>query len=457
MLYVEKLQISRWRTFGDPVSFDFQYPKQGQSGPNLNIFVGRNNAGKSTAVQAFKMIVGDENIIISKSDRRTENGIHLEFILSDGQKITIEQSSSGAAHKRTGPRIEKLKIIDARRPWLPSATSLNRLEAAQFWQLSSGTRSNFDDRNDWTYQNAFALFGQIASDKTKKSRFDAALKEIFPFVNDWKLESDMGKHFIEYKSDADVWHSIALTGEGLTNAFMLIASLYDLTETDIVVVDEPELSLHPQAQRRLFNFLIKKSAHAQIIVSTHSPHFVTWDSLGAGIKIFRINPGANAKSGSISEATANELRNIAVTDFKNKRIFDALSRELFFSDKVVFVEGYEDVHLIEKFATENDVTNLEMFGYGAGGADNIEKWLQACKELGINAAAIYDKNKTSAAERARRRFPEFLIEVFPTDDIRDKPSRSFKTQDVKGMFSSSGDIKPEFQTYLLDLLKKLAA
>ncbi len=458
MAYVKKLQIAHWRTFGEPVSFDFQFPEEGRPGPNLNIIVGRNNAGKSTVVQAFKTIAGGEaTVIVPKSDRRTEDGISLDFTLSDNKNITITQSTSGAAHKRNGDRLERLRIVDARRPWQTSTTSLNSLEPTQFWQISSGQKSNFDERNDWTYQNSFSIFWKIASDKEKKKEFDAALKEVFPFINDWKLESDLGRYFIEYKSDADIWHSIAFTGEGLINSFVLMASLFQTAEGDTIVIDEPELSLHPQAQRRLFNYLIKQSARAQIIVSTHSPHFITWDSLGAGIKIFRINPGANAKPGVISQSTADSLRKIAISDFKNRRTFDSLSRELFFSDKIIFVEGYEDVRLIEKFASDHNVNNLELFGYGAGGADNIEKWLQACRELGIAAAVIYDKNKMVAANSARKRYPEFLIEVFPTDDIRDKKQRTFDITGVDGMFSSAGIIKPEYEAYLLSLLQKLSS
>lgn len=127
----------------------------------------------------------------------------------------------------------------------------------------------------------------------------------------------------------------------------------------------------------------------------------------------------------------------------------------FFSDKVVFVEGAEDVHLIEKFASDHNLFGLELFGYGAGGAENIEKWLQACRELGVNAGAIYDKNKEAVAEKTRKRFPEFSVHVFPTDDIRDKPAKTFSSHEVEGMFSASGEIKPEYEMYLLDLLNSL--
>jgi energy-coupling factor transporter ATP-binding protein EcfA2 len=457
MPYISNLNISQWRTFGRDACFDFECP-DGKPGPHLNLIVGRNNAGKSTVVQAFKLLAqSDDDITISKSDRRTEDSVRIDFKLDNGADISIGNSIGGSVHKRTGGRLERLKIIDARRPWQTSAGHLNRIDSANFWQISSGSRQTFDERNDWTYQNAFSLFSRIASDVDKKRAFDSTLREVFPFVNDWRLENDLGKHFIEYKSDASVWHSIALTGEGLINAFMLLGSLFDTSDTDVVVIDEPELSLHPQAQRRLFRLLLRKSTETQIIVATHSPHFITWESLGSGVRVFRINPGANAHPGHISKETGDALRAIAIRDFKNRRMFDALSRELFFSDSIIFVEGPEDVHLLEQFAAEKGMMDVELFGYGAGGADNIEKWLQACKELGIMAGAIYDKNKQEAADKARSKFPEFPIEVLPTDDIRDKRSQTVSYVATEGMFTRSGTIKPEFEGKLSELLKRVVS
>lgn len=127
---------------------------------------------------------------------------------------------------------------------------------------------------------------------------------------------------------------------------MLVAALYNPGSDDVVVVDEPELSLHPQAQRRLLNYMLGKSAATQIIVATHPPYLISWEAIERGMRVYRVTPGADAKCGTLSETTRSELAAIAVKDFKNRRLFDALSREMFFSDKVIFVEGFEDVALL---------------------------------------------------------------------------------------------------------------
>lgn len=47
------------------------------------------------------------------------------------------------------------------------------------------------------------------------------------------------------------------------------------SENSIVFIDEPELSLHPDWQRRLFGILLKQQPSNQFIVATHSPFIYT--------------------------------------------------------------------------------------------------------------------------------------------------------------------------------------
>lgn len=63
-------------------------------------------------------------------------------------------------------------------------------------------------------------------------------------------------------------------GAGEDATLDLISKLQTLPETSLLIIDEVEASLHPRAQRRLVNFLIKLSRlrRVQVILSTHSPY-----------------------------------------------------------------------------------------------------------------------------------------------------------------------------------------
>lgn len=63
-------------------------------------------------------------------------------------------------------------------------------------------------------------------------------------------------------------------GAGEDTSLDLMRALQEVPKNSLLLIDEVEASLHPRAQRRLINFLIKLSRlrKVQIVVSTHSPY-----------------------------------------------------------------------------------------------------------------------------------------------------------------------------------------
>ena len=55
-----------------------------------------------------------------------------------------------------------------------------------------------------------------------------------------------------------------------------------------VVIDEPELSVHPALQKRLMALFLEYSKTHQIIVCTHSPYFVNWEAIVNGANLIRV-------------------------------------------------------------------------------------------------------------------------------------------------------------------------
>ena len=57
-------------------------------------------------------------------------------------------------------------------------------------------------------------------------------------------------------------------------SLLLLETLAALSKDDIIIIiDEPELHLHPSLQEKFIQYLRKISPEKQIIVSTHSPYF----------------------------------------------------------------------------------------------------------------------------------------------------------------------------------------
>jgi predicted ATPase len=71
-------------------------------------------------------------------------------------------------------------------------------------------------------------------------------------------------------------YSEAFAGSGEFSIVMLVVKILEAQERSLILLDEPEVSLHPGAQERLVTFLldqIKKKKH-QIVISTHSPMMI---------------------------------------------------------------------------------------------------------------------------------------------------------------------------------------
>jgi len=86
-------------------------------------------------------------------------------------------------------------------------------------------------------------------------------------------------------------YSEAFAGSGEFAVVMLIKRILDAEPHSLVLLDEPETSLHPGAQRKLMDFLVAqtKAKKLQIVLSTHSPEIVR-DLPPDAIKVLQSRP-----------------------------------------------------------------------------------------------------------------------------------------------------------------------
>ncbi|MEV0150354.1 MULTISPECIES: AAA family ATPase [unclassified Nonomuraea] len=82
-------------------------------------------------------------------------------------------------------------------------------------------------------------------------------------------------------------YSEAFAGSGEFAVAMLVNHVTEAPERSLVLLDEPEVSLHPGAQRKLMDFLCQqaKARFHQVVISTHSPEIVR-DLPARAIKVF---------------------------------------------------------------------------------------------------------------------------------------------------------------------------
>jgi len=142
------------------------------------------------------------------------------------------------------------------------------------------------------------------------------------------------------------------------NCIRTIYTLHTAQSASTVLIDEPELSLHPELQKNLYQLLLDFAATKQIIVVTHSPHFMDWAILSNTGTLHRV--GLNRDGFAEAKRCSREaLRNVSgsTQGITSGKYYDAVSRELFFSDVALPVEGPDDVNYISNFLEKIYETN----------------------------------------------------------------------------------------------------
>lgn len=155
---------------------------------------------------------------------------------------------------------------------------------------------------------------------------------------------------------------LARFGHGLQRSYLL-ALLQELAVTDvagaptlILACEEPELYQHPPQARHLADVLKRLSSdNTQIIVSTHNPLFVS----GAGFEDVRmIRKASSSMASTVTYMSYMDVSN-TISDVLDRRpetpegalakINQALQpglNEMFFTRRLILVEGLEDVAYI---------------------------------------------------------------------------------------------------------------
>ena len=224
-------------------------------------------------------------------------------------------------------------------------------------------------------------------------------------------------------------------------------------------MDEPELSLHPALQRRMANLLIEYAASRQIVVSTHSPYFVPLEALSNGATVVRVFTDATGSQVSQLTPQAAQALDGLLADLNNPHTLGLDAREVFFlEDRVILVEGQEDVLLYPRMAKQLDMAfKGSFFGWGAGGADKMIAIASLLRDLGFQrVVGIVDGNRADVLQRLKAEFPQYQFTSIPTADIRSKPTVPEKPA-VVGLLSSDGILKGEFRDAARTLVETVNA
>lgn len=376
--YIDFIQFPFYRNLEPNQKINFDFP--------LTVFVGQNGCGKSSCLHA----------LYGAPDRYTPYKFWFDTKVDPVQYYNDKQKRHSFWYSfKVGK--ETKQVIKAR---------IKRNNDPNYWETSRPlvwagmkTKKNKNERDKPIKKNVvyldfrselsafdkFFYFGSVRNRKSKnKQEFlrkkSSSLNKIFngdtKSINSYtrrlnedaerisKIELEWISYILgrTYRSGISVKHSLfqnegysvlfstefakyseAFAGSGEMAVVRLVREVVNADKESLILLDEPEVSLHPGAQDRLRIFLlnqIKLKKH-QIVITTHSPILIS-ELPKESIKVFYQNP-SNGKF-MVKENVLPELaffhlefsfddkKNILVEDFLAKEILDAVLDE---SDKAL--------------------------------------------------------------------------------------------------------------------------
>ena len=188
-----------------------------------------------------------------------------------------------------------------------------------------------------------------------------------------------------YRLDRDECH-------GIKELFVLLTHLYD-NQHDYLIIDEPELNLHPQYQG-FFMQEVRKVTRRQdagskakfVFLITHSPFILdlrTSADVGSIIS-FDLEY-------SVPRQVVRENPEVPSALVATGRL-NAHHKQLFFSDGPVFVEGRHDALMVEALMEARGVSSVAAGSsiIDCGGVEEVTHYLKLCQALGKQAHFVYD-------------------------------------------------------------------
>ncbi|NQU66245.1 MAG: DUF3696 domain-containing protein, partial [SAR324 cluster bacterium] len=134
-------------------------------------------------------------------------------------------------------------------------------------------------------------------------------------------------------SDDTSYHRPIHVGFGLTQVFPIIVAALSASKDDILLIENPEVHLHPAGQAQMGQFLAEVAdAGIQVIVETHSDHVL--NGIRRSVKAEKLNPDQIAihffrpRSEGIAQVISPQLDKTGNVDSWPDGFFDQFDKDM---------------------------------------------------------------------------------------------------------------------------------
>jgi UDP-2,3-diacylglucosamine pyrophosphatase LpxH len=387
---------------------------------HVNVLTGSNNAGKSTVIGALRALaialrsarsrsperlqlgeervegyrisqkvlpISIENVLTDYADGRSK----ISFRLSNGNRLTLHFDAeegcvlvaeakekvirTAASFKEHFPLditvVPVLGAVEHKEPLVEEETVNSALATS---------RASRHFRNYW-YRRADAF-----------PEFSALVASTWPGMTVYVPELNrLARELTMFVSEDRIDRELYWVGFGFQIWCQLLTHIMRATPDSLVVIDEPEIYLHPDVQRKLFHVL--KDLGCDVLIATHSTEILTEADPGEIVLIDK------------HRATSERLKDIegvqramTVLGSQQNITLTSLAR----NRRVLFVEGDHDFSILRRVARRvglNDLaTGVGLTAMPSGGFGSWKRISVLAEGVGealgteLLIAAVYDRD-----------------------------------------------------------------
>ena len=369
-MYIKDLTIKNWKSI-DETHIEFE---------NFLLFIGQSNHGKSNILSAL-LLFFDKITFKSKHSYRENNPTEL-IITFDSLRLKELNVFKDTKNKYDEIVIKKI--------------------------LSNGTKEYFYEKDNvfvplskhleyYIRENIEIIFIPSFSASSNKVILDIYEKIILVLSNNNKMvyiEKLIDKLDLEMRYLEERYASRGLQREVMFRIMRRIASVtkstrYNLLGNTIIMYEEPELYLHPQAERELHSVMTNIARYGgQIYVTTHSSSFIELNDYKSICLVRKNDNGTHVIQHKGDLFKGDEVKNFNMNYWMNPD-----RGELFFAKKVILVEGQTDKIIIPFLAKKLGVYKYEYSIVECGSKSSIPQFIRLLNQYKIPYVAVYDKDE----------------------------------------------------------------
>ena len=236
--------------------------------PHVNILSGINGVGKSTILnRIFQSICtkGDLKNHLLKGVHITaepEDATHIRFDLIRSLDSPMLEFKGEHGELRDYIQTQGLQLT----PHLTTASSMLDVQLYRLQRKYLDYQVNIGNRIIAALQEGHADAAQQLSQA--KTRFQDIVDELFAETGKKLVRTENGLRFSQI-GESLVPYQLS-SGEKQMLVILLTVLVEDLQPT-VLFMDEPEVSLHIEWQKRLIDLIVELNPNVQVILTTHSP------------------------------------------------------------------------------------------------------------------------------------------------------------------------------------------